>query len=139
LGQSPKEETIEQASEVRPIENQPFTFDMVKDAWAQFAESRKIYRAEYQLLTQKITLQDKTIILHLHNPVQETLLSDLKSTVVDYIREKLKNSSLQVTGELQFNDDKKVIYTNREKFEHLAKKNPNLTLLKERLGLDPDF
>lgn len=112
---------------------------MVKAAWAEFAESRKLYKAEYQLLTQEITLQDTTIILHLHNPVQETLLSDLKSNIVDFIREKLKNYSLQVTGELQFNDDKKVIYTNREKFDHLAKKNPNLTLLKERLGLDPDF
>ncbi len=139
LNHTPQTEQAEHTAEVPPHQDQPFTVDMVKAAWVEFAESRKVYKAEYQLLSQEITLQDNTIILHLHNPVQETLLSDLKSTVVDFIREKLKNYSLQVTGELQYNDDKKVIYTNREKFDHLAKKNPNLTLLKERLGLDPDF
>jgi len=42
-------------------------------------------------------------------------------------------------GDYKNTDTKKVIYTNREKFEHLAEKNPNLLELKERLGLDPDF
>ena len=34
---------------------------------------------------------------------------------------------------------KKIAYTNKEKFEHLAEKNPLLKELKEKLGLDPDF
>lgn len=42
-------------------------------------------------------------------------------------------------GEHTVVDDKKVIYTNREKFDHLVEKNPKLKDLKERLGLDTDF
>jgi DNA polymerase-3 subunit gamma/tau len=34
---------------------------------------------------------------------------------------------------------KKVMYTNKEKFDYLAEKNPALKDLKERLGLDMDF
>jgi len=136
---APSTAAVDQKNEIQPVENQPFTFDQVRTAWMEFAETRKPYKAEYQLLTQEIILQEKTIVLHLHNPVQETLLSDLKSDIVDYIREKIKNYSLQVIGELQHTDDHKAIYTNREKFEHLAKKNPNLYQLKDRLGLDQDF
>jgi len=36
-------------------------------------------------------------------------------------------------------DKKKIAYTNKEKFDLLAEKNPLLKELKERLGLDPDF
>jgi len=123
----------------QPIANQPYTFKRLQEVWLEFAEQRKKYRAEYQLLTQQIELQESTVIVHLHNPVQETLLSDLKSDLMQYVRESLNNYAIQITGELKSNDSKKVIYTNREKFEHLAEKNPNLILLKDRLGLDPDF
>lgn len=132
-------ESKEKVNEVKPAGNQPFTYEQVKAVWREFAETRKLYKAEYQLLTQEITVQDKTLVLHLHNPVQETMLSELRSDIIDYMREKLNNYSLQLTSELTLNDDRQVIYTNREKFDHLAKKNPNLKLLKDRLGLDPDF
>jgi len=36
-------------------------------------------------------------------------------------------------------ETKKIAYTNKEKFDHLAEKNPALRELKERLGLDADF
>jgi len=119
--------------------NEVFTIERLQEVWLQFAEKRKMYRAEYQLLTQQIEIRESTVVLHLHNPVQETLLNDLKSDLMQYVRENLNNFSIQITGELKNNDSKKVIYTNREKFDHLAEKNPNLKLLKDRLGLDPDF
>ena len=34
---------------------------------------------------------------------------------------------------------KKLLYTNKEKFEHLAEKNSAVRQLQEKLGLDPDF
>jgi type IV secretory pathway VirB10-like protein len=131
-----KSETVEEAA---PTANRPFTVEQVKQAWNEFADTRKKYRAEYQLLTQEIELQETSVIVHLHNPVQETLLNGLKTDITAFIRARVENHSIQVNGVLQQNDDKKVIYTNREKFDHLAEKNPNLKILKEKLGLDPDF
>lgn len=119
--------------------NSEFSIDQLKVAWQEFAEQRKKYKAEYQVLTQEIEIRDTLVTVHLHNPVQETILNDLKTEINSFLREKLDNYSIQITGELKTNDDKKVVYTNREKFEHLAEKNPTLNELKERLGLDPDF
>lgn len=131
-----EEKTIES---VKQVENKPFTAEQLQETWKAFAEHRKKYKAEYQLLTQEFEIHDSTIVLHLMNPVQETLLNEMKSDLMQFIRERLQNYSIQVTGDYKNTDTKKVIYTNREKFEHLAEKNPNLLELKERLGLDPDF
>jgi hypothetical protein len=52
----------------------------------------------------------------------------------------LSNNTIQLLGEIKTADDgKRMIYTNREKFEHLMEKNPKLKDLKERFGLDTDF
>lgn len=131
-----EEKTVEP---VKQVGHRPFTKEQLTQAWKAFAEQRKKYKAEYQLLTQAFELHDSTIVLHLMNPVQETLLNEMKSDLMQFIRERLQNYSIQVTGEHKNTDTKKVIYTNREKFEHLAEKNPLLLELKEKLGLDPDF
>ena len=55
------------------------------------------------------------------------------------LREKLKNNEITVVTRMEENGNKKMIYTSKEKFEHLAEKNPYLNELKDRLGLDWDF
>lgn len=119
--------------------DQPFTSDQLKIVWQEFAEKRKVYQAEYHVLTQEIEVRENLVVVHLHNPIQETLLATLKSDLLTFLREKLNNSSIQLTGELKTHDEKKVLYTNRDKFDHLVEKNPALRDLKERLGLDTDF
>ena len=79
------------------------------------------------------------VVLHLTNPVEEHILQNMKKQLTDHLRSKLHNTKLVVTGELKPSEGKKVIYTAREKFEHLAEKNPAIKELKERFGLDFDF
>ncbi|MBX2946293.1 MAG: hypothetical protein KF725_10710 [Cyclobacteriaceae bacterium] len=129
----------EETKAATPLAHDDYNEAQLRNTWHAYAESRKMYKAEYQLLTQEIEIRESTVVLHLHNPVQETLLNDIKSDLMQFVRERLNNFTIQITGELKSSDSKKVIYTNREKFEHLAEKNPNLILLRDRLGLDPDF
>jgi DNA polymerase-3 subunit gamma/tau len=91
------------------------------------------------MLSQPYILRDKQIIVTLLSPVHDTMLNNIKSELTAFLRERLKNNFIQVSGELTSTDDKKVIYTNREKFDYLADKNPILKELKDRLGLDTDF
>lgn len=106
----------------------------------EFARQRKSYQAEYQLLTQPFDRDGNTITLHLHNPIQETLLSTLRNDLTAFLRQQLKNTFITITGDLKEEDDtRKTLYTNREKFEFLIQKNPALKELKERMGLDTDF
>ena len=49
------------------------------------------------------------------------------------------NAPVVVEGELQQQQTKRIIYTNKEKFDHLVEKYPYLLELKDRLGLDTDY
>jgi hypothetical protein len=117
----------------------PFTPEQLQKSWSEFAEQRKKLVAEYQLLTQPYEIHGNKVILHLHNPVQESMLANIKTELVEYVRNSLKNQSIQIVGELREAEQRKVIYTNREKFDYLVQKNPILKELKDRLGLDTDF
>lgn len=133
-----KEKTSETAT-VAQEEKSAFTSEQLNLVWQEFAEQRRKYQAEYQLLAQPYDLKDNKVILHLLSPVQETMLNNVRAELTAFLREKLKNSSILVVGELKESEDKKMMYTSRDKFEYLLEKNPALREMKERLGLDPDF
>jgi DNA polymerase-3 subunit gamma/tau len=126
-------------SEVKINASEPFSPEQLRAVWMEFAEKRKVYQAEYHLLAQEYDLLENKITVALLHPFQETMLNNLRSEITTYLRERLKNNSILVTGELKVTDDKKIIYTNREKFDFLIEKNPLLKELKDRLGLDTDF
>lgn len=119
--------------------DQPVTEKQVKEAWAEYAEERKSQVAEYHLLNREITFHKNQIIIPLTNPIEEPLLLLIKSNLVDFLRKKLNNNSIQLISIMEERQSKKVAYTNKDKFEHLAEKNPILNQLKEKFGLDADF
>jgi hypothetical protein len=75
----------------------------------------------------------------LANLVEEPLLQGIRTQLTAYLRDKLNNSNINVFGVMQAFETKRVAYTNKEKFDFLAEKNPILLELKERLGLDTDY
>lgn len=76
----------------------------------------------------------------MHNHFQETLLDEIRLELLTFLRDRLGNDSIQLGGEIKaVADDKKMLYTNKEKFDHLIEKNPLVKELKDKLGLDTDF
>jgi translation elongation factor EF-Ts len=135
-----KKKPVEVASAEKKEEiTNSFTEQQLRSVWEEFAEQRKKFQAEFQLLAQPYILQDNRVILHLLSPVQDTMLNNIKNELTTHLRERLKNSAILVVGELTETDDKKMMYTSRDKFEFLLERNPVLKELKERLGLDTDF
>jgi hypothetical protein len=118
---------------------EPFTEDSLRSVWKEYAEQRKSQVAEYHLLSQPFTLANNLITLTLTNPVEETFLVAIKADLLGYLREKLNNNTIQLEGVLEYAEVKRKAYTNKEKFEYLAEKNPYLKQLHEKFGLDPDF
>lgn len=120
--------------------NKAFTEEQLKETWQAFAEKKKVYQATYHLLSQGFEFQGNKVIVHLHNHFQETLLDEIRLDLLTFLREKLGNDTIQLAGEIKtVADDKKVLYTNREKLEHLMEKNPVVRELKDKFGLDTDF
>ena len=118
--------------------NRKLELEEVRNAWTLFAETRKNQVAEFNLLQRDFSLKDNRIQLQLTNPVEEPLLAGIKSDLVAFLKEKL-NNEIFIDGVLIKADSKKMIYTNKDKFDHLAEKNPILHELKDRLGLDTDY
>ena len=125
--------------QVQAAVDQPFTPEQLKAVWDQFAESRKKFQAEYHLLMQGYELKGTQLTLHLHNAVQELMLNNMRMELSALLREKLKNNSITLVGVIVEQEERKVIYTAREKFDYLVQRNPMLKELKDRLGLDTDF
>jgi DNA polymerase-3 subunit gamma/tau len=127
------------AKKAEPAPDREIDFATLAKVWEEFAEQRKGQVAEYQLLKGDIRLDQNQVLLTLNNPIQEPLLLGIRTSLIGFLREKLGNNALSVSGVLEQTGQKKVIYTNKEKFEHLAEKYPVLKDLKERFGLDTDF
>jgi DNA polymerase-3 subunit gamma/tau len=120
--------------------NRAFTHEQLKETWQVFAEKKKVYQATYHLLSQGFEFRDNKVIVSLHNHFQETLLDEIKLDLLTFLRENLGNDTIQLGGEIKtVADDKKVLYTNREKLEHLMEKNPLVKELKDKFSLDTDF
>lgn len=132
-------ESTTQVLEAKVEANEPFTAEQLQLVWKDFAEQRRKFQAEYQLLIQPVEIRGSHIIMHLLSTVQETMLNNFKSDLISYLREKLKNNTILVVGELRETEEKQMLYTPRDKFEYLLEKNPVLKTLRDRLGLDPDF
>lgn len=67
------------------------------------------------------------------------MLNGFRGDLITFLRVKLKNDLIQVTGSIRQADEKKMIYTPRDKFEYLQEKIPILKEFRDRLGLDTDF
>lgn len=121
------------------MRSEPVTEANLQLAWQAFAEKRRAYYAEYQLLQQPFELNGTEVTLQLLNTVQENLLNELLSDLTLHLRQYLKNDSIRVQGKLKIDNTAPVIYTNREKLNYLAEKNHLVHNLIKTLGLDPDF
>jgi len=118
------------------------TIDQIKHEWNNFAENLKNEGRdrEFNTLNQIVVFnEDLSINLTLPNSFQSLTIEGLQQELLTYLRTKLNNSNIQLNAEVEKIEDKKLIYTNSEKFDYLAEKYPNLKDLKSRLDLDTDF
>lgn len=72
------------------------------------------------------------------NKVQENLLRDERPALLNYLRAKLKNYSIEVNARIDEQTATKRPYTSQEKFQYMAAKNPQLAELRRMFNLDFD-
>jgi len=131
------EKTTDTAQTIVNYGTETFTSDQLQQQWQAFAATRQS-PTELLILNRGFELQKDTILLKLENQIQLTQLGEFKYELLEFLRKQLKNSQIQLQGEVVEQQKKRMVYTNREKFEYLAEKNPLLNDLKNQLGLDMD-
>lgn len=80
--------------------------------------------------------EDFQLYLEIENTVQEDLINSVKPELISWLRRELKNSKIQLITEITEKIKGRIIYSDAEKFEELAKKNDDLKELKKRFNLD---
>ena len=72
------------------------------------------------------------------NKIQESIFRAERPALLNYLRSTLKNFSIEVGVKVEESTAAKRPYTNQEKFQHMAAKNPQLVELRKRFNLDFD-
>jgi DNA polymerase III subunit gamma/tau len=124
------------------VQNKPIVFEELKQAWDIFVKDLEERRrfSEFVILNRDFTLEGTTIHLEVDNEIQTELLTTvLRTEALNFLRQKLSNSSLHIEVVVMKEENVKKIYTQADKFNYLATKNPALLELKNTLGLDYDY
>jgi hypothetical protein len=118
-------------------ETEPFTEEQLKEKWDAFLprlDDRPSVKATLAN-TPKIE-KDWSLTLEIDNHIQEEFLVTVRPELVSYLRKELRNSNINLKTIVTEVVREKLIYSDTEKYQEMAKKNPNLALLKRTLGLD---
>jgi DNA polymerase-3 subunit gamma/tau len=137
-------ENTEEASTQGKTQNETFTFEELHSVWKQIAEGFKQgnFINKYVMMNREISLVDSVIHMKVEGEVQMQQFNDsLKLELITQLREKLKNDSIDLSLDLIEGDisDKKLIYTQSDKYDFLSQKHPILVEMKQRMGLDHEF
>jgi DNA polymerase-3 subunit gamma/tau len=119
-----------------------FTIDSFLKLWSDYAAKLKADR-NMSLFT--IFTSDAPVMLKPYqfevvvaNKVQENLFREEKPSLMNYLRVGLKNFDIEVNTRVDEVKAAKRPYTNTEKYQHMASKNPQLAELRRRFNLDLD-
>ncbi|MAR21960.1 MAG: DNA polymerase III, subunit gamma and tau [Flavobacteriales bacterium] len=83
---------------------------------------------------------DNEINIFVNNLSHIELIEDEKYTILNYLKEKLSNTNINLNIEMIKEENKeKIPYTNTDKFNKMIESNPLLNELRLNLGLDPDY
>ncbi|MCL9967844.1 MAG: DNA polymerase III subunit gamma/tau [Aquirufa antheringensis] len=126
------------------VQNEPFTFEELHFVWTQIAQGFKQgnFINKYVMMNREISLVDSIIHIKVEGEVQMQQFNDsLKLELLGTLREKLKNDTIDISLDLIAGEvsDKKMIYTQSDKYDFLSQKHPILVEMKQRMGLDHEF
>jgi len=118
------------------IEDGPFeSFSQadLENVWQQFASKfDKITNLHITLVTKKPKAEGSKIYYEIDNAAQHVLLMEIIQDMLTFVRNELKNMALSIEFVINKDESSRTPYTNREKYDAMAKKNSSLLYLKEK-------
>ena len=117
--------------------DEDFDQNQLRVAWDDYLtglESRPILKTALAQCPE--IRQGKQLELIVHNSVQEEMVREIKPQLVAWLRTKLMNSNIELLVKVDDRKTDKIIYSDQERFQEMAKKNPLLIQLKQKFNLD---
>jgi DNA polymerase III subunit gamma/tau len=121
-------------------DKKPFTQEQLNTAWDKFSQRYKDTEPRLHstlLAAPPVFPDDNKVEFSVNNNLQQEEVLKIKPALLNFLRNELSNGSIEleikISETIQGN---KRFYTDREKFDYLAEKNPDLLKLKQQFGLD---
>jgi len=140
---TPKEPVIENEINVEKTEAQSISNtgilspESVKKAWLDFAELVKDKPRLYNALkTQNLNLNGHQIEISVVNPLLKDAIDNIKQKILAFIKQNLNITEIDLITSVSEQNEEGKLYTDSDKYNYLSKKNENLKILKDELGLE---
>ena len=118
-------------------EEEVFTEEQLAEKWNEFLMRLDDRPSIKTTLSNVPKLkEDFILLLEIDNRIQDDLLIDVRPELVSFLRKELRNSRINLKTVITEVIREKVIYSDVEKYQEMASKNPSLALLKQKLNLD---
>ncbi len=117
--------------------NESFTMEQLHSKWLEYLQSVQHRHNLKAALSQVPDMKEDCLLeITVSNSVQQDMVKDMKPHIVSWLRSELKNSAIDLSIRIDDTKQEKIIYTDSEKFQEMARKNPALVLLRQKFNLD---
>jgi DNA polymerase-3 subunit gamma/tau len=121
-----------------------FSHEELTIVWEKIASEFKDANLinNFVMMNRPIELNDSIIHIKVENEVQvQQFNENVRLEVLGKIRERLQNYSIDIALDVIETEksDKKMLYTQSDKYDFLAQKHPLLSEMKQKLGLDHEY
>lgn len=121
--------------------DQPFSSEQITQLWKKYSDAKKKTLGGFSssILSNtepKLLPDNKTIHLVFRNETNELEFGKLSLELLEFLKSNLKNNHISFSTEISVEKAKKLLYTNRDKFNHFTEKHPKLLEWEEKLGLE---
>jgi DNA polymerase-3 subunit gamma/tau len=116
-----------------------FTTEQLIKAWQNYSDRLKDENPRrYSMLSAQPPVLKKNYVVEfcISNPLQEEEMQKIKINLVNFLRNELLNNKIELVTTVSETQQSQRFYTDKEKFDHMAEKNPNLIKFKQQFGLD---
>jgi len=140
--ESPDDETIKKGETSQPEAVSVFSQELLNLHWDEYAETLKPdFPHLYSMLKKHrpVLMEGFRIDFSIDNRLLEEELNEKKGELLGYLRKELNNNKITLQTRISEADKNSRPYTDKEKFEKMAEKNPALRKLKDELDLEIEF
>ncbi len=139
-----QEDEVKEQAVANDFNNQSFDSAKFLGVWNEIAQKFKDANLinKFVMMDRPIELIDTVAHIKVENEVQVQHFNEqLRMEVLGTLRERLQNYAIDIVLDvtIQENGDKKLLYTQSDKYDFLVQKHPILGELKQKLGLDHEF
>lgn len=128
----------DESPEKQPLRDTPISQESLLQSWNAFAGTITDEVALYNTMrTHLPQLQDKTTCrVVIESPIQQALLLEKQDSIIDFLREQLKNDFIEMELFMQVSDEKKVTYDAADIIAAMKENNPNIVKAIKMLNLE---